>query len=342
VKDLARLRALNLFCCVLSKENLQPLLSSLPRSIEILVLSHNAGIALPDWKALALRLPVLDRLRDLDLYNCNLDDERAEVLFPALPSLLESLKVHLNVRLSPGGWGVLGVRLRTLRRLKFLTLMHCCLNDEKAERFFGSLPLSLEHLDLSYNAPVGTEGWVLLAERVKSLEGLKELNVARCELNDKRPIPLFESLPVSIEKLNLSYSPTITNAGWEALTKQKLGSLERLKELEMIDCGLTDDKAVPLFSSLPMSVEFLNFSGNHDILADGWASLGGRLVCLNSLRELRLYYCDLTREKLDLFVPSLPFSLETFSVDTCTTELTEELKEQRPSLKLTVEDTNLW
>uniref|UniRef100_A0A0G4FTC1 Uncharacterized protein n=1 Tax=Chromera velia CCMP2878 TaxID=1169474 RepID=A0A0G4FTC1_9ALVE len=57
-------------------------------------------------------------------------------------------------------------------------------------------------------------------------------------------------------------------------------------------------------------LQSVNISRNSGVSASRWSSLGARLESLERLKTLRLSWCELYDEKVEMFFPSLPVTLE--------------------------------
>uniref|UniRef100_A0A0G4I974 Uncharacterized protein n=1 Tax=Chromera velia CCMP2878 TaxID=1169474 RepID=A0A0G4I974_9ALVE len=256
--------------------------------------------------------------KSLDLTNAHLSPGKLRLLLATLPKSTEELKLGRRSFIrdvvsqflgSLGDSGQNGTE-SYVASLRSLWLQEC-LDDEKVLQLFPLLPLGLEELNLGWNYRMGRAGWEALGERLKSLEGLKRLDLSGCMLNDGKVLQLFPSLPRGLEELNLRDNEAISLAGWEALGA-RVKSLEKLKKLVLTHGGLDEEKALQLFPSLPLGLEQLNLQCNGAISLAGWEALGTRLKSLEKLKRLVVTHCGLGNQEVTPFFSSLPIGLIRF------------------------------
>uniref|UniRef100_A0A0G4FTC6 Uncharacterized protein n=1 Tax=Chromera velia CCMP2878 TaxID=1169474 RepID=A0A0G4FTC6_9ALVE len=192
LQSLEQLKKLNLNSCTLYDQKVESLFPSLPTTLEELSVRGGAHLCKAGWLALGARMKSLKHLKKLDLSTCAylLSFTSTPVLphlyhlFPLLPDTLEEVDFHCNSSIGIAGWKSLGVRLKSLERLKKLNLSECALNDEIVEQLFPSLPALLEELDIQGNSSIGIAGWKSLGASLKGLRRLKMLDLNDCGLKN--------------------------------------------------------------------------------------------------------------------------------------------------------------
>jgi serine/threonine protein kinase/Leucine-rich repeat (LRR) protein len=173
------------------------------------------------WQA--AMLPAIASLRDslvnITLTHCNVTPTTCGNLLNALdPARIEKL-VLANNPLGPRGAKVLAAFLRDASALQVLNAANCSLGHFGAQALGGSLPSTLERLDVSHNN-MGHDGIWKFADAglTKRLAGLVELNVSNNQIGDDGCLEIANRLMwlPKLEVLNLSHSD-IGSVGMEGL-----------------------------------------------------------------------------------------------------------------------------
>uniref|UniRef100_A0A0G4H7Y1 Uncharacterized protein n=1 Tax=Chromera velia CCMP2878 TaxID=1169474 RepID=A0A0G4H7Y1_9ALVE len=149
---LEELRNLQMDSCGLNDTKAEWLFGSLPATLQSLSVSGNPGITVGGWRKLAEKMKrgCLPFLRHLSLEGCNLDNEKAVVLFRSLPPSLQVVDLKANGSISPSVWNVLGQRLQDeCEGLKALQKVECQVPGRTRrirKRFVDLLPSLLQSM----------------------------------------------------------------------------------------------------------------------------------------------------------------------------------------------------
>uniref|UniRef100_A0A0G4IAM4 Uncharacterized protein n=1 Tax=Chromera velia CCMP2878 TaxID=1169474 RepID=A0A0G4IAM4_9ALVE len=211
-----------------------------------------------------------------------------------------------------------GRRLHPLTEVDLTAERHLPLklDDNKATELFAVLPSTLCVLKLQGQSGVGPKGWRELGERlhVGQIPRLTHLSLSHCRLGLADVITIFSALPESLKILELN---EIRHAGngafqlsaWMPLVS-RFSSLTHLRELKLRVCRLDRDSASILFSSLPLSLQVLDISGNPTVPSNAWALLGSAMERggLPNLESLDVGKCQLGNEAGLALFPFLPVS----------------------------------
>mmetsp|Transcript_2961 Transcript_2961/g.6051 ORF Transcript_2961/g.6051 Transcript_2961/m.6051 type:complete len:368 (+) Transcript_2961:167-1270(+) len=229
---------------------------------------------------------------------------------------------------------MLGSKLKAghLGSLRSLLLDNCGLLPRGGFRllaFLPFLPASLETLRLQQTSrteePREIDAWVVqralasLGLKMKSggLRDLKHLSLSSCVHDGKSELSFLESLPSTLESLELFWVSRNFNAEWTGLaTRLESGELARLKLLRLHECGLKSENATSLFAHLPVSLETLDLTGNDEIGPEGWRAVARRMEKseLKGLKNLVLRNCGLKNSDACTFLRVLPSSLESLDL----------------------------
>ncbi|TRZ17378.1 hypothetical protein HGM15179_009737 [Zosterops borbonicus] len=293
---------LDLNNCALSAADITELASLLPflPELEELSLSWNGCVG-GTLKALTVHLHHVNQLKVLRLNNCRLAAEDVISLGEAfeIVSQLEELDLSWNSNIG-GKLSLLTKKLQEGCKLKCLKITDCNLTAKDGESLAEILNVmpSLEVLDLSINKNIGCSMKVI-AQDLKNVPGLKELNLHMCGLKQDSLQGLDTALQhlAELRKLDISCNREI-GGGFKASTAH-LASLKNLEVLDLHQCCVTEEDMTALSQVIPLlsNLQELNLSSNKNV---GLSSdpLLGRLRFLPKLRSVTISNCGLGEESL--------------------------------------------
>ncbi|XP_066050013.1 leucine-rich repeat-containing protein 31 isoform X1 [Chamaea fasciata] len=293
---------LDLNNCALSAADITELASLLPflPELEEISLSWNGCVG-GTLKALTVHLHHVNQLKVLRLNNCRLSAEDVISLGEAfeIVSQLEELDLSWNNNIG-GKLSLLTKKLQEGCKLKCLKITDCNLTAKDGESLAEILNVmpNLEILDLSINKNIGCSMKVI-AQDLKNVPGLKELNLHMCGLKQDSLQGLDTALQhlAELRKLDISCNREI-GGGFKASTAH-LASLKNLEVLDLHKCCVTEEDMTALSQVIPLlsSLEELNLSSNKNV---GLSSdpLLGRLRFLPKLRSVTISNCGLGEESL--------------------------------------------
>ncbi|NWI39993.1 LRC31 protein, partial [Picathartes gymnocephalus] len=293
---------LDLNNCALSAADITELASLLPflPELEEISLSWNGCVG-GTLKALTVHLHHVNLLKVLRLNNCRLTAEDVISLGEAfeMVSQLEELDLSWNSNIG-GKLSLLTKKLQEGCKLKCLKITDCNLmakDGESLAEILNVIP-NLEVLDLSINKNIGCSMKVI-AQNLKNVPGLKELNLHMCGLKQDSLQGLDTALQhlAELRKLDISCNREISG-GFKASTAH-LASLKNLEVLDLHQCCVTEEDMTVLSQVIPLlsSLQELNLSSNKNV---GLSSdpLLGRLRFLLKLRFVTISNCGLGEESL--------------------------------------------
>ncbi|NXR84080.1 LRC31 protein, partial [Pycnonotus jocosus] len=295
-------KSLDLNNCALSAADITELASLLPflPELEEISLSWNGCVG-GTLKALTVHLHHVNQLKVLRLNNCRLTAEDVISLGEAfeIVSQLEELDLSWNSNIG-GKLSLLTKKLQEGCKLKCLKITDCNLTAKDGESLAEILNVipDLEVLDLSINKNIGCSVKVI-AQDLKNVPGLKELNLHMCGLKQDSLQGLDTALQnlAELRKLDISCNREI-GGGFKASTAH-LASLKNLEVLDLHQCCVTEEDMTALSQVIPLlsSLQELNLSSNKNV---GLSSdpLLGRLRFLPKLRSLTISNCGLAEESL--------------------------------------------
>ncbi|NWU44045.1 LRC31 protein, partial [Hylia prasina] len=293
---------LDLNNCALSAADITDLASLLPflPELEEISLSWNGCVG-GTLKALTVHLHRVNQLKVLRLNNCRLTAEDVISLGEAfeIVSQLEELDLSWNSNIG-GKLSLLTKKLQEGSKLKCLKITDCNLTAKDGESLAEILNMTpnLEVLDLSINKSIGYSMKVI-AQDLKNVPGLKELNLHMCGLKQDSLQGLDTALQhlAELRKLDISCNREI-GGGFKASTAH-LASLKNLEILDLHQCCVTEEDMTVLSQVIPLlsSLQELNLSSNKNV---GLSSdpLLGRLRFLPKLRSVTVSNCGLGEESL--------------------------------------------
>ncbi|KAL9845208.1 leucine-rich repeat-containing protein 31 [Geothlypis trichas] len=293
---------LDLNNCALSAADITELASLLPflPELEELSLSWNGCVG-GTLKALTVHLHHVSLLKVLRLNNCRLTAEDVISLGEAfeIVSQLEELDLSWNSNIG-GKLSLLTKKLQEGCKLKCLKMTDCNLTAKDGESLAELLNVipNLEVLDISINKNIGCS-MKLIAQDLRNVPGLKELNLHMCGLRQDSLQGLDTALQhlAELRKLDISCNREI-GGGFKASTAH-LASLKNLEVLDLHQCCVTEEDMTVLSQVIPLlsNLQELNLSSNKNI---GLSSdpLLGRLRFLPKLRSVTISNCALGEESL--------------------------------------------
>ncbi|KAM9378599.1 leucine-rich repeat-containing protein 31 [Phaethornis superciliosus] len=293
---------LDLNNCALSAADVTELASLLPflPELEEISLSWNGCVG-GTLKALTVHFHDANLLKVLRLNNCRLTAEDVTSLgeaFEIVPQL-EELDLSWNSNIG-GKLSLLTKKLQKGCKLKLLKITDCNLTAKDGESLAEILNVipNLEVLDLSINKHIGCSMKVI-AQELKSVPGLKELNLQMCGLKQDSLQGLDTALQhlSELRKLDISCNREI-GGGFKDSTVH-LASLKNLEVLDLHQCWVTEEDTTVLSQVIPLlsSLQELNLSSNKNIGASS-APLLGRLRFLPKLKSVAISNCGLGEESL--------------------------------------------
>uniref|UniRef100_A0A8C5TTY9 Leucine rich repeat containing 31 n=1 Tax=Malurus cyaneus samueli TaxID=2593467 RepID=A0A8C5TTY9_9PASS len=293
---------LDLNNCALSAADVTELASLLPflPELEELNLSWNGCVG-GTLKALTVHLHHVNLLKVLRLNNCRLTAEDVISLGEAfeIVSQLEELDLSWNSNIG-GRLSLLTKKLQKGCKLKCLKVTDCNLTAKDGESLAEILNVipNLEVLDLSINKNLGCSMKVI-AQDLKNVPGLKELNLHMCGLKEDSLQSLdtaLQHLP-ELRKLDISCNREI-GGGFKDSTAH-LASLKDLEVLDLHQCCVTEEDMTVLSQVIPLlsSLQELNLSSNKNVGVSSDPLLS-RLRFLPRLRSVTISNCGLGEECL--------------------------------------------
>ncbi|XP_041323854.1 leucine-rich repeat-containing protein 31 [Pyrgilauda ruficollis] len=293
---------LDLNNCALSAADITELASLLPflPELEEISLSWNGCVG-GTLKALTAHLHHMNLLKVLRLNNCRLTAEDVISLGEAfeIVSQLEELDLSWNSNIG-GKLSLLTKKLQEGCKLKCLKITDCNLTAKDGESLAELLNVipNLEILDISINKNIGCSMKVI-AQDLKNVPGLKELNLHMCGLKQDSLQGLDTALQhlAELRKLDISCNREI-GGGFKASTAH-LASLKNLEVLDLHQCCVTEEDMTVLSQVIPLlsNLQELNLSSNKNV---GLSSdpLLSRLRFLPKLRSVTVSNCGLGEESL--------------------------------------------
>uniref|UniRef100_A0A8V0Z4T3 Leucine rich repeat containing 31 n=2 Tax=Gallus gallus TaxID=9031 RepID=A0A8V0Z4T3_CHICK len=291
---------LDLNNCALSAADVTELASLLPflPELEEISLSWNGCVG-GTLKTLTAQLHHVNLLKVLRLNNCRLSAEDVTSLgeaFEIVPQL-EELDLSWNSNIG-GKLSLLTKKLRKGCKIKLLKITDCNLTAKDGEslaEILNVLP-NLEVLDLSINKHIGCSMKVI-AQDLKNVPGLKELNLHMCGLKQDSLQGLDAALQhlTALRKLDISCNKEI-GGGFKDSTAH-LASLKNLEVLDLHQCCVTEEDVAVLSQVIPLlsSLRELNLSWNKNIGVSSDPLLG-RLRFLPKLKSVAISNCGLGEE----------------------------------------------
>ncbi|NXI43432.1 LRC31 protein, partial [Galbula dea] len=291
---------LDLNNCALRAADVTELASLLPflPELEEISLSWNGCVG-GTLKALTVHLHHVNLLKILRLNNCRLTAEDVISLGEAfeIVSQLEELDLSWNSNIG-GRLSLLTKKLQKGCKLKLLKVTDCHLTVKDGESLAELLNVvpNLEVLDLSINKHIGCSMKVI-AQELKNVPGLKELNLHMCGLKHDSLQGLdtaFQHL-AELRKLDISCNKEI-GGGFKDSTAH-LASLKNLEVLDLHQCYVTEEDVTILSQVIPLlsSLQELNLSSNKNVGVSSDPLLA-RLRFLPKLKSLLISNCGLGEE----------------------------------------------
>ncbi|XP_015727472.1 leucine-rich repeat-containing protein 31 isoform X1 [Coturnix japonica] len=288
---------LDLNNCALSAADVAELASLLPflPELEEISLSWNGCVG-GTLRTLTTQLHHVNLLKVLRLNNCRLSAEDVTSLgeaFEIVPQL-EELDLSWNSNIG-GKLSLLTKKLRKGCKIKLLKMTDCNLTAKDGESLAETLTVlpNLEVLDLSINKHIGCSMKVI-AQDLKNVPGLKELNLHMCGLKQDGLQSLDTALQhlTALRKLDISCNKEI-GGGFKDATAH-LASLKNLQVLDLHQCCVTEEDMAALSQVIPLlsSLQELNLSWNKNIGVSSDPLLG-RLRFLPKLKSVAISNCGL-------------------------------------------------
>ncbi|XP_068810587.1 leucine-rich repeat-containing protein 31 isoform X3 [Struthio camelus] len=237
--------------------------------------------------------------KNLDLNNCALSATDVTELASLLPFLPELEEISLSWNGGVGGTlKALTVELHHVNLLKVLRLNNCRLTAEDVTSLAHILNVipNLEVLDLSINKHIGCS-MKIIAQNLKNVPGLKELNLHMCGLKQDSLQGLDTALQhlAELRKLDISCNKEI-GGGFKVSTSH-LACLKNLEVLDLHQCYVTEEDVSILSQVIPLlsSLQELNLSSNKNIGVSSDPLLG-RLRFLPKLKSVAISDCCLRED----------------------------------------------
>ncbi|XP_063022510.1 leucine-rich repeat-containing protein 31 isoform X2 [Melospiza melodia melodia] len=295
---------LDLNNCALSAEDITELASLLPflPELEELSLSWNGCVG-GTLKALTVHLHHVSLVKVLRLNNCRLTAEDVISLGGAfeIVSQLEELDLSWNSNIG-GKLSLLTKKLKEGCKLKCLKMTDCNLTAKDGESLAELLNVipDLEVLDISINKNIGCSMKVI-AQDLKNVPGLKELNLHMCGLKQDSLQGLAQVIPLlsNLQELNLSSNKNVGLSSEPLL--DRLRFLPKLRSVTISNCGLGEESLSSLAEAalhLP-ELQILDLSWNKCVGGNLKLLLGGLKLAVE-IQVLRLSSCNLVAEDLAL------------------------------------------
>ncbi|XP_053842810.1 leucine-rich repeat-containing protein 31 isoform X2 [Vidua macroura] len=295
---------LDLNNCALSAADITELASLLPflPELEEISLSWN-GCAGGTLKALTAHLHHVNLLKVLRLNNCRLTAEDVISLGEAfeIVSQLEELDLSWNSNIG-GKLSLLTKKFQEGCKLKCLKITDCNLTAKDGESLAELLNVipNLEVLDISINKNIGCSMKVI-AQDLKNVPGLKELNLHMCGLKQDSLQSLAQVIPLlsNLQELNLSSNKNVGLSSDPLLGRLRF--LPKLRSVTVSNCGLGEESLSSLAEAalhLP-ELEILDLSWNKCV-GGNLKLLLGALKLATEIQVLRLSSCNLVAEDLAL------------------------------------------
>ncbi|XP_010218343.1 PREDICTED: leucine-rich repeat-containing protein 31 [Tinamus guttatus] len=291
---------LDLNNCALSATDVTELASLLPYlpKLEEISLSWNGGVG-GSLKALTTQLHHVNLLKVLRLNSCRLTAEDVTSLgeaFEIVPQL-EELDLSWNSNIG-GKLSLLTKKLQKGCKIKILKITDCNLTAKDGESLAQILNVisNLEVLDLSINKNIGYSVKII-AQDLKNVPGLKELNLHMCGLKQDSIQALDSALEhlAELRKLDLSCNREI-GGGFKDSTAH-LANLKNLEFLDLHQCCITEEDMTILSQVIPLlsSLQELNLSSNKNVGVSSDPLLS-RLRFLPKLKSVAISNCCLQEE----------------------------------------------
>ncbi|XP_069720640.1 leucine-rich repeat-containing protein 31 isoform X2 [Phaenicophaeus curvirostris] len=293
-------KTLDLNNCALSATDITELAALLPflPELEEISLSWNGCVG-GTLQALTVQLHHVNLLKVLQLNNCRLTAEDVTSLGEALEIVpqLEELDLSWNSNIG-GKLSLLTKKLQKGCKIKILKITDCNLTAKDGESLAEILYVirDLEVLDLSINKNIGCSVKVI-AQDLKNVPGLKELNLHMCGLKQDSLQGLDTALQhlAELRKLDISCNKEI-GGGFKDSTAH-LASLKNLEVLDLHQCCVTEEDMTFLSQVIPLlsSLQELNLSSNKNVGVSSDPLLG-RLRFLPKLKSVAISNCGLDEE----------------------------------------------
>ncbi|XP_053807417.1 leucine-rich repeat-containing protein 31 isoform X2 [Vidua chalybeata] len=295
---------LDLNNCALSAADITELASLLPflPELEEISLSWN-GCAGGTLKALTAHLHHVNLLKVLRLNNCRLTAEDVISLGEAFEIVYQLEELDLSWNSNIGGkLSLLTKKLQEGCKLKCLKITDCNLTAKDGESLAELLNVipNLEVLDISINKNIGCSMKVI-AQDLKNVPGLKELNLHMCGLKQDSLQSLAQVIPLlsNLQELNLSSNKNVGLSSDPLLGRLRF--LPKLRSVTVSNCGLGEESLSSLAEAalhLP-ELEILDLSWNKCV-GGNLKLLLGALKLATEIQVLRLSSCNLVAEDLAL------------------------------------------
>ena len=253
------------------------------------------------------------KLKDLHLYNCQLDDQGLSALCDGLlgNSTVKKLSLSGN-NISSIGWRALSTILQHPNcKLIELDLSKTGINDESASVLGNALSglSSLKVLYLSLNHSIGSADWQTLFNQL-SQTSVKHLDLTNNYIHDYSLATLANI--GTLKSLDISYNNFITPSGWQSFfsTLQRRGT--QLVKLDLSNNNIGDVGAISLGSllssmntlkTLKMCCMSDSDDGPDNITPQGWQVLFTTLQDSNlNLVKLHLFKNNIDDEGIQLLM----------------------------------------
>ncbi|XP_057309591.1 NACHT, LRR and PYD domains-containing protein 14-like [Hydractinia symbiolongicarpus] len=262
------------------------------------------------------------KLEKITLRYCELTDDHIKQLQSCIPCL-KSLYLSDNYTLTATSMErisncVIEAVNKDTKKLEELKLSNCDLTDDHIKHLQPCIPY-LESLDLSRNYTMTSNSMESISKCVteafsKNTNKFEELNLSTCNLNDDHITHLQPCIPY-LESLDLScnYTMTSNSMGYisECITEAIKKNTNKLEELDLMNCTLTDDHIKQLQPCI-FSLKCLGLNLNYTLTS---TSMGYISKCVteaanrntNKLEELKLSNCNLNDDHIKHLQQCIPY-----------------------------------
>jgi len=238
------------------------------------------------------------QVEKLDLRDTDIDNNMLVSLTSSLAknTVLQELNLGNNLSITVAGWAPLLSLLRSPTcNLKKISLNESTINYNVTVALVDSLTNNhtLTSLVLCGNPSITTPGFVAVSTLLQ-MEGtnLEHLDLGENELGDDVAVALSRSLAknCTLKSLMLNDNPSITAAGFIALSAVLRNPISRLRLLDLRENNIDDDSTIAFATSLINNhkLKTLRLGTPPPISATGWAAFASLLCDSSSINNTYL------------------------------------------------------